>query len=69
MDLADLDLPAEADVYLCGSLPFLRSVRTQLLHAGVPARHIRYEVFGPAGGWPTRKAEAARIIGDLIVTK
>ncbi|MFF4398786.1 globin domain-containing protein [Streptomyces sp. NPDC001480] len=47
MDLADLDLPADAEVYLCGSLPFMRAVRTQLLHAGVPARHIRYEVFGP----------------------
>lgn len=47
MDLTGLDLPADADVYLCGSLPFMRAVRTQLLHAGIPARHIRYEVFGP----------------------
>ncbi|MFJ3336119.1 globin domain-containing protein [Streptomyces sp. NPDC086766] len=47
MDVAGLDLPADADVYLCGSLPFMRAVRTQLLHAGVPARRVRYEVFGP----------------------
>ncbi|MEU3289411.1 globin domain-containing protein [Streptomyces longwoodensis] len=47
MDLDGLDLPADADVYLCGSLPFMRVVRTQLLKAGIPARHIRYEVFGP----------------------
>ncbi|WP_262704293.1 MULTISPECIES: globin domain-containing protein [Streptomyces] len=47
MDLDGLDLPAEADVYLCGSLPFMRAVRAQLLRAGVPACHIRYEVFGP----------------------
>ncbi|MCQ8186876.1 globin domain-containing protein [Streptomyces rugosispiralis] len=47
MDLDGLDLPADADVYLCGSLPFMRAVRAQLLRAGVPARHIRYEVFGP----------------------
>ncbi|WP_244217229.1 hypothetical protein [Streptomyces carpinensis] len=47
MDLAGLDLPADADVYLCGSLPFMRGVRTQLLRAGIPARSIRYEVFGP----------------------
>jgi nitric oxide dioxygenase len=47
MDLEGLDLPADADVYLCGSLPFMRAVRAQLLQAGVPARHIRYEVFGP----------------------
>jgi nitric oxide dioxygenase len=47
MDLDGLDLPADADVYLCGSLPFMRTVRAQLLQAGIPARHIRYEVFGP----------------------
>ncbi|MFF8941644.1 globin domain-containing protein [Streptomyces sp. NPDC014864] len=47
MDVAGLDLPTDADVYLCGSLPFMRAVRTQLLHAGVPARRVRYEVFGP----------------------
>lgn len=47
MDLDGLDLPADADVYLCGSLPFMRAVRAQLLEAGIPARRIRYEVFGP----------------------
>ncbi|MEU0830305.1 globin domain-containing protein [Streptomyces sp. NPDC005969] len=47
MDLEGLDLPADADVYLCGSLPFMRAVRTQLLQAGTSARRIRYEVFGP----------------------
>ncbi|MGW1164620.1 globin domain-containing protein [Streptomyces sp. NPDC002550] len=47
MDLDGLDLPTDADVYLCGSLPSMRAVRTQLLRAGVPARSIRYEVFGP----------------------
>ncbi|OIJ66843.1 globin domain-containing protein [Streptomyces mangrovisoli] len=47
MDLDGLGLPVDADVYLCGALPFMRDVRTQLLKAGVPARTIRYEVFGP----------------------
>lgn len=47
MDLDGLDLPADADVYLCGSLPFMIAVRTQLLQAGIPARSIHYEVFGP----------------------
>lgn len=47
MDLAGVDIPADATVYLCGPLPFMRSVRTQLLRAGVSARNIRYEVFGP----------------------
>lgn len=47
MDLDGLDLPAGADAYLCGSLPFMRAARAQLLQAGIPARQIRYEVFGP----------------------
>ncbi|WP_030749540.1 globin domain-containing protein [Streptomyces sp. NRRL S-31] len=47
MDLDARDLPADAQVYLCGSVPFMRGVRARLLQAGVPARHIRYEVFGP----------------------
>ena len=41
------DVPEDASVYLCGPLPFMRTVRSQLLRAGVPARRIRYEVFGP----------------------
>ncbi|MBP0451477.1 hemin transporter [Kitasatospora sp. RG8] len=47
MDLDGLDLPGNAHVYLCGALPFMRAARDRLLRAGVPARHIRYEVFGP----------------------
>ncbi|MEV7180137.1 globin domain-containing protein [Kitasatospora sp. NPDC093679] len=46
MDLTDVEMPVDAQVYLCGSLPFMRNVRGQLMHAGVPARRIRYEVFG-----------------------
>ncbi|MEU1479409.1 globin domain-containing protein [Streptomyces sp. NPDC005760] len=47
MDLDGIELPENATVFLCGPLPFMREVRGQLLRAGVPARHIRYEVFGP----------------------
>ncbi|WP_415942989.1 globin domain-containing protein [Streptomyces sp. 067-1] len=47
MDLSGLELPDGASVFMCGSLPFMRGVRAQLLAAGVPARRIRYEVFGP----------------------
>lgn len=47
MDLSGVELPDGAAVFLCGSLPFMRNVRTRLLAAGVPARSIRYEVFGP----------------------
>ncbi|MFF8382618.1 globin domain-containing protein [Streptomyces kanasensis] len=47
MDLAGLEPAAGASVYLCGPLPFMREARAQLLRSGVPARAIRYEVFGP----------------------
>ncbi|MBB6119265.1 globin domain-containing protein [Nocardiopsis algeriensis] len=47
MDIGAVEVPEGAEVYLCGPLPFMRDVRTQFLDAGVPARLIRYEVFGP----------------------
>lgn len=47
MNLDGVALPEDATVFLCGPLPFMRDVRAQLLRAGVPARSIRYEVFGP----------------------
>jgi nitric oxide dioxygenase len=47
MDLNGVDVPADATVYLCGPLPFMRAVRAQLLDRGLPPRQIRYEVFGP----------------------
>ncbi|MFD6097780.1 globin domain-containing protein [Nocardiopsis flavescens] len=47
MDLAGVDVPEGAEAFLCGPTPFMRGVRTRLLEAGVPARRIRYEVFGP----------------------
>lgn len=47
MELDALGVPAEAQVYLCGPLSFMRGVRERLLRDGVSARAIRYEVFGP----------------------
>ncbi|GHA18839.1 globin domain-containing protein [Streptomyces echinoruber] len=47
MDLEGVDIPADATVYLCGPLPFMRAVRAQLLNRGVAPRRVRYEVFGP----------------------
>ncbi|MEN8652164.1 globin domain-containing protein [Streptomyces sp. 21So2-11] len=47
MDLSATDIPGGATAYLCGPLPFMRAVRGQLLHAGILARNIHYEVFGP----------------------
>lgn len=47
IDLADVELPTGADVYLCGPMPFMATVRAALLGRGVAAERIHYEVFGP----------------------
>jgi len=47
MDLTDIPLPQDIQVFTCGPLPFMRHVRSTLLSRGVPAARIRYEVFGP----------------------
>jgi nitric oxide dioxygenase len=47
MDVSDVELPDDAEYYLCGPLPFLKSVRSALIAGGVPAKDIQYEVFGP----------------------
>ena len=47
MDLSQVSLPADVQVFTCGPLPFMRHVRSMLLARGVPASRIRYEVFGP----------------------
>jgi nitric oxide dioxygenase len=47
MNLDGIELPHDATVFLCGPLPFMREVRGQLLRASIPAKRIRYEVFGP----------------------
>jgi nitric oxide dioxygenase len=47
MDLTDIPLPDDIQVFTCGPLPFMKLVRSTLLSRGVPAARIRYEVFGP----------------------
>lgn len=47
VSLDGVDLPADADVYLCGPVPFMAAVKTALVQRGVPEARIRYEVFGP----------------------
>lgn len=47
MSLHNVTIPDDASVYLCGPLPFMRSIRSQALASGVPAERIHYEVFGP----------------------
>lgn len=47
MDLSAVPLPTGAAYYLCGPVPFMQSVRSQLIDAGVAPANIQYEVFGP----------------------
>ncbi|SJM51767.1 globin domain-containing protein [Gulosibacter sp. 10] len=47
MDLSDVELPEEAQVFMCGPLPFMQAARRALIRQGVPAERIHYEVFGP----------------------
>jgi nitric oxide dioxygenase len=47
MDLSDVPLPDDVHAFTCGPLQFMHHVRGQLIQRGVPAQHIRYEVFGP----------------------
>ncbi|GAB2856092.1 globin domain-containing protein [Nocardioides pacificus] len=47
MDLSTVAIPAQAQVFMCGPLPFMRDARAALIRAGVTSDRIRYEVFGP----------------------
>ncbi|MBT1091609.1 globin domain-containing protein [Streptomyces sp. Tu102] len=47
VDLTGVDVPRGTRAYLCGPLPFMRAVRTQLIERGVAPADIHYEVFGP----------------------
>ncbi|MFI0348920.1 globin domain-containing protein [Actinomadura sp. 9N407] len=46
-DISRIDIPDGTRAYLCGPVPFMKSVRGGLLERGVPASRIHYEVFGP----------------------
>ncbi|MEO5313510.1 FAD-binding oxidoreductase [Pseudarthrobacter sp. CC12] len=47
MNVKDISLPSDAEYYLCGPVPFMQAVRSALVGAGVRAKDIQYEVFGP----------------------
>ena len=47
MNLDDIELPHDAEYYLCGPLPFMRHIRGLLLERGVRPSDVQYEVFGP----------------------
>jgi nitric oxide dioxygenase len=46
-DLTGVALAPGTRAYLCGPLPFMRAVRTQLIAKGMAPADIHYEVFGP----------------------
>ncbi len=50
VDLAGIEIPEDVRAYLCGPVPYMRSVQSQLRERGVPADRIHYEVFGPDRG-------------------
>jgi nitric oxide dioxygenase len=47
VDLGGVEVVPDTRAYLCGPLPFMRSVRGQLIGKGVAPADIHYEVFGP----------------------
>ncbi len=47
VDLGTVEIPAGAQIYLCGPLPFMESVRHSLIEQHTPEANIHYEVFGP----------------------
>jgi nitric oxide dioxygenase len=47
VDLHTITIPPGTRAYLCGPLPFMRTIRTQLLTKGLSPADIHYEVFGP----------------------
>ncbi|MFT4215836.1 MAG: FAD-binding oxidoreductase [Micropruina sp.] len=49
MDLADIDLPADASVFLCGPPRFMQSIHGALLAKGITDHNIHREVIGTDG--------------------
>ncbi|MEC3919772.1 globin domain-containing protein [Nocardia sp. CDC160] len=47
LDLTRVDLPEDADYYLCGGTGFLQYVRAQLMSAGIPSDRVHFELFAP----------------------
>lgn len=47
LDRTDIAVRPGTRAYLCGPLPFMRAVRTQLIGRGVAPADVHYEVFGP----------------------
>jgi ferredoxin-NADP reductase/MOSC domain-containing protein YiiM/ferredoxin len=48
--LAELNLPRDAEAYVCGPAPFMEEISAGLAAVGLDASHIHTEPFGPAPG-------------------
>ena len=48
--LGELELPRDAEAYLCGPIPFMDEISAALVAIGLEASHIHTEPFGPAPG-------------------
>jgi ferredoxin-NADP reductase/MOSC domain-containing protein YiiM len=48
--LSELDLPPDAQAYLCGPVPFMDEISAGLAALGISASRIHTEPFGPAPG-------------------
>lgn len=55
-----IPLHPDAEVYLCGPIPFMRAMRAGLHRRGVPDDRIRYEVFG-SEQWVTAPTMASAV--------
>ena len=53
LNLADIDLPADAAYYMCGPMPFMQALRSTLIEYGVAPKDIQYEVSARTSGKPT----------------
>ncbi|MEW5811410.1 MAG: globin domain-containing protein [Actinomycetota bacterium] len=47
LDLDGIDIPADAQVYLCGNTGFVQAVRAQLIAKGVELARVHCELFAP----------------------
>ncbi|MDO4916162.1 MAG: FAD-binding oxidoreductase [Rothia sp. (in: high G+C Gram-positive bacteria)] len=46
INMRKIDIAPRSYAYLCGSVDFMQTVRSKLIHDGVPGRNVQYEVFG-----------------------
>ncbi|MEC3958920.1 globin domain-containing protein [Nocardia sp. CDC153] len=61
LDVTRVDLPDDADYYLCGGTGFLQYVRAQLMSAGIPSDRVHFELFAPNDWLLDADQEPARV--------